>query len=77
MQVTYGRTCPPGFLPVYFVDSEEEAKTLVVLTCAMGPDGKYYARELAAEQTLDNLDAFSKKIEQAHEFVKKKQKGVK
>ena len=72
MQVGYGRTCPEGHLPVFSVDTEEEAKKLIVATCPMGNDGKYYARELLEEQTLENLDKFSKKLELVHKHFKSK-----
>lgn len=56
-----------GRLPVFSVDTEEEAENLIVATCPMGYDGKYYARELAQEQTLENLYAFSEKIATVHD----------
>lgn len=58
----FGRTVPDGFLPVFSVDTEEEARTLIVATCPRQEDGTYYARELAAEQTLENLQAFSDRL---------------
>ncbi len=46
----YGRTCEKGFLPVYSVDTEEEARMLLMLTCSTvkeGPQaGEFYADEL-------------------------------
>lgn len=65
-----GTTCPEGFLPVYSVDTEEEAKTLVILTTSIGPDGEYYAMNLAAAQTLEELEAFAQQVDRAHEFLK-------
>jgi len=67
--VRYGRSVPRGFLPVFSVNTEEEAKRLIVLTCPMNVDGQYYARELAEEQTLENLQAFSDKLVKAYDYM--------
>lgn len=40
-----------------------------MLACERGPDGKYYARELVMEQTLDNLWAFSERLDKAHDRI--------
>ncbi len=72
MQVGYGRTLPKGHLPVFSVDTEEEAKTLIVMTCTMGLDGNYYARELIEEQSLENLQRFSDKLATAYEHLQKR-----
>lgn len=55
-------------LPVYAVGSEKEAKTLVTLTCPTNYDGEYYARELLHEQTLENLEQFAERLDQAHRW---------
>ena len=65
--VGFGRSLPPGHLPVFSVDTEKEAKRLIVATCQMAAPGVYIARELAEEQTLDNLQAFSDRLQQAHD----------
>ncbi len=67
----YGRSIEKGFLPVYSVGDEEEAKDLIVLTCPTFPDGTHYARELANEQTLENLQKISDKLHEAHGHLKK------
>jgi hypothetical protein len=56
---------------VFSVDTEEEAKRLIILTCPCGDDGNYYARELVEEQTLENLEMFSDKLARAYAFMKK------
>jgi len=56
---------------VYSVDTEDEAKALLIMTCSRNLDGKLFARELAAEQTLENLQLFSAKLDRAHEIMKK------
>ena len=58
-----------GFLPVFTVGTQEEAETLILLTCPRGMDGEFYARELADEQTLENLEAFSEKLDKAHDAL--------
>ena len=39
-----------------------EAKALIVTACPLNYDGEYFSRELAQEQTLENLQAFSDKL---------------
>ncbi len=76
----YGRTCEKGFLPVYSVDTEEEARILLMLTCSTvkeGPQaGEFVARELAHEQTLDKLFAFGERLAEAHRTRMPKYSGV-
>lgn len=59
----YGRVTPDGKLPVFSVDTEEEAKQLIVMACPRDMEGNHYARELAEEQTLENLALFSDKLQ--------------
>ena len=58
---------PEGFLPVFSVDTEEQAKRLLVLTCSRNFAHEFEARELLAEQTLENLAAFSDRLQQAYD----------
>ena len=44
------------------VDTEEQAKTLLTLSCQTNLDNEYVAEELAGEQTPENLEAFSDKL---------------
>lgn len=37
---------------------------LVIMACPRGPEGNYYARELASVQTLENLALFSDKLQE-------------
>lgn len=68
----FGRTVEDGFLPVYSVDTEEEAKRLLVLACGTNLRNEFVARELGEEQTLENLYAFGKRLEETHgRFLKK------
>ena len=61
--VTYGRMCPDGYLPVYSVNTEEDARLLIATACAMAKDGSgSYAPELAAMQTLETLSAFGDRL---------------
>lgn len=67
----YGRTVPRGFLPVYSVDTEEEAKNLLVFACPKNVDGEFVAPELVEEQTIPNLFAFGDRLAKAHDIMKK------
>ncbi len=67
--VKYGRTCPEGFLPVFSVGTEKEAQSLITLVCQTDLDGNHVARELIDDQTLENLEAFSKRVDEAHDHM--------
>jgi hypothetical protein len=60
--VRFGRTVERGFLPVYAVDTEEQARTLLVSVCPRNLAGDFIARELADKQTLENLSAFGERL---------------
>lgn len=57
---------PKGHLPVFSVDTEEEAKELIVGACQTDTAGNYYAQDLVFEQTLENLEKFGGKIATVH-----------
>jgi hypothetical protein len=59
---------------VFSVDTEEEAKTLIVLACPRDVEGNYYARELVVEQNLANLRKFSDKLALAWSYMQKANK---
>lgn len=61
---------PRGSLPVFSVADEKEAKTLLVRACETNLKGEFVAKELAREQTLENLDAFSARLERAHTVMR-------
>lgn len=65
----YGRSVPDGFLPVFSVDTVEQAESLIVLACPRDDAGMYYARELVHEQTVENLQAFSDRLAQCWKFM--------
>lgn len=56
---------------MYAVADEKEAQDLIVLSCETNLRGEYIARELVMEQTLENLDAFSERLDRMHEILKK------
>ncbi len=60
---------PKGSLPIFSVDTEEEARSLVVAACPRGDDGKYYSRELMANRTLETLYVFGEKIASFHDMM--------
>lgn len=62
---------PEGSLPVFSVDTEDEAKMLLVMTCPKNMSGQFVARQLATKQTLDNLAAFSDQLKAAHDMLVK------
>ena len=70
----YGRTVDEGFLPVYSVDTEEEARALLATACETDLQGEYIARELVEEQTLENLYAFGKRLEKVHKWIKQRKR---
>lgn len=66
----YGRgPVPKGTLPVFSVGDEEEARALIVAACPTNAAGQYIARELAEEQTLENLYAFGDRLAKLHDEV--------
>ncbi len=71
----FGTECPEGFLPVYSVETEEEAKSLIVGACSRGEDGFYYANELAQEQSLGKLSEFSFKLDRVYQHIRKWAQG--
>jgi len=73
--VRFGSKCPPGFLPVYSVDTKEEAQQLLVAACERNVDGEFVARELAHEQTLDNLYSFGARLKAIHEAIQDRKRN--
>lgn len=68
----YGRgPIPDGTLPVFSVETEQEARDLIVLTCPRNLAGEYVAPELAQEQTLENLDAFGDRLRTGYRLLMK------
>lgn len=62
----FGPKLEKGFLPVYSVDSEEEARDLLVRCCPRNMDGEFIAPELAQTQSLENLYTFGERLEREH-----------
>ena len=57
---------------MFSTDTEEEAKVLLSLACEKNMTGDYIARELAHEQTLENLQAFSDRLDDLYtKYIKK------
>lgn len=61
---------PSGSLPVYSVDTEAEAKLLLTLACPTNMHGEYVAPELVEDQTLDNLQKFSDRLDRTYNAMK-------
>ena len=56
---------------MYSVDTEEEASMLLTMACSTNYSGDFIARELAGEQTLDNLADFGERLHAVHQRMKK------
>jgi len=69
--VGYGKKIPNGALPVYSVGDRAEAEELVVMSCPKDYEGRHFARELAIDQTIENLYKFGEHLDLAHEVIKK------
>ncbi len=67
----FGESLKDGTLPVYSVGDAAEARELLVLACPTNINGQFVARELLEAQTLENLQAFSDRLDRAHELLKK------
>lgn len=65
-------TRPPGRLPVFTTNTKKEAEELLALACEQNAEGKYIARELAHEQTLENLQAFSERLNAYYQVMQRK-----
>jgi hypothetical protein len=64
--VRYGTKCEEGFLPIYSVDTEEEARQLLVHCCKRNLHGDFIAPELARSQTIPLLLAFGRRLQETH-----------
>lgn len=68
----FGRKCPRGFLPIFSVNTEDEARRLLVLTCPRTDDGQaHFAPELREKQTLRNLYAFGARLRAGYARIRK------
>lgn len=66
--------CPEGFLPIFSVETEQEARQLLGETCKMGLDKHYYAPELESfyhsydqEGRLDAFYAFGERLSKVYQ----------
>lgn len=62
---------PDGMLPVFSTNTEDEARKLIALCCPIDYDGNYFARELREEQTLENLQKFSDRLQRGWDHMKR------
>lgn len=56
-------------LPVYSVGSRHEAKKLLVLACPTNYKHEFIAPELGLEQTIENLEKLSDKLDRFHDLL--------
>lgn len=59
---------------MFTVDTEEEAEELLVLACPRNLNGEFIARELATEQSLENLEKFAQKLETCYVELQERKK---
>jgi hypothetical protein len=74
--VRYGRSVDKGFLPIYSVDTEEEARELLVAACPTNMNGEFIAPELVRQQTLENLYSFGSRLEKMHGHIKRRKRAA-
>lgn len=55
---------------MFSAETEKEAEMLIVMACPRDTEGNYYARELAQEQSLENLVAFSDRLQECWDLRK-------
>ena len=67
----FGPKCEDGFLPVFAVADEDEAKALLTMSCSTNMHGEYVAKQLITDQSLENLEAFSTHLDRAHALLVK------
>ena len=60
---------------MYSVDTEEEARTLLVATCPTNLEGEFIATELVHDQTLEHLYAFGDRLAEVHKRLGKSEQG--
>ena len=69
MVVGHGRVTPNGSLPVFSTKTAACAEALIIASCGTNLTGQHIARELAVEQTLENLEAFSTRLDGIHAML--------
>lgn len=79
MVVRFGRSVPfaegLGFLPIFSVDTEQEAIDLLTEVCPRNVEGEFVARELVEEeQTLENLYAFGDRLRDRYARMKERRR---
>lgn len=60
--VRYSATIEEGFLPVFSVDSDEEALALILSVCGQNPFGELVDPRVSEGQDLDDLYALSNRL---------------
>lgn len=57
------------------VDTEEEAESLLLATCARNDQGEFVSVDLAQEQTVERLFAFGDKLEKVYKRMKERRRA--
>ena len=61
---------------MFTTDTKEEAEALLSLACSTNMKGEYISRELYQEQTMENLQTFSNRLDDIyHKYIKPKEQS--
>lgn len=72
----FGPKCEKGFLPIFSVNTDQEALDLLIVACPRNLNGAFIAPELVEEQTLENLYAFGDRLRALYAKTCKKESTV-
>ena len=65
--VDYGEVVPEGRLPVFSTKTEACARKLLISACDTNLMGEFIAAELVYSQNLNNLEDFSRRLDEVHD----------
>lgn len=71
----YGRAVEDGALPVFAVDTEDQARQLLTVACSTNTEGEFVAEELVQERTLESLGRFSKRLQETWAWMNSPKEG--
>lgn len=57
---------------MFALDTVDQVKELLAVSCPTNQDGEYVAEELVIDQTLDNLAKFSKRLQETWAWMQDK-----
>ena len=65
----------PDALPVFSVDTEDEARELFVASCTLAYDGERYGLPAVLREELENMPAVTAHLERAYAWLLSKREG--